>query len=37
VIREVLRMNGYNRPAQTFQTELVYQSGSQEIAGGKPC
>jgi pilus assembly protein CpaF len=37
VIREVLRMNGYNRAAQTFQTELVYQSGSQEIAKVKPC
>jgi pilus assembly protein CpaF len=37
VIREVLRMNGYNRAAQTFQTELVYQSGSHEIAKVKPC
>ena len=37
VIREVLRMSGYNRAAQTFQTELVYQPGSQEIAKVKPC
>jgi pilus assembly protein CpaF len=37
VIREVLRMSGYNRAAQMFQTELVYQAGSQEIAEAKPC
>jgi pilus assembly protein CpaF len=37
VIREVLRMNGYNRAAQCFQTEYVYQSGNHGIAEVKPC
>ena len=37
VIREVLRLNGYNRAAQSFQTEYVYQAGSREIAEVKPC
>ena len=37
VIREVLRLNGYDRVAQSFQTEPVYQSGSLEIAEVKPC
>src|ERR1700722_5859474 len=32
VIREVLRLNGYDRAAQSFHTELVYQAGSPEIA-----
>src|SRR5271157_2424624 len=31
VIREVLRMNGYNRGTQSFQTEFVYQTGSHGI------
>jgi pilus assembly protein CpaF len=37
VIREVLKLNGYDRTAQAFQMEQVFQTGSQEIAGGKPC
>ena len=37
VIREVLKLNGYDRAAQTFQMEQVFQTGSREIAGGKPC
>ena len=37
VIREVLRLNGYDRTAQAFQMEQVFQTGSQEIVGGKPC
>ena len=37
VIREVLRLNGYDRTAQSFQTEPVYQTGSHEIAEIKPC
>jgi pilus assembly protein CpaF len=37
VIREVLRLNGYDRTAQAFQMEQVLQTGSQEIVGGKPC
>jgi pilus assembly protein CpaF len=37
VIREVLKLNGYDRAAQSFQMEQVFQTGSQEIAGGKPC
>jgi len=30
-------LNGYDRAAQSFQMEQVFQTGSQEIAGGKPC
>jgi len=37
MIREVLKLNGYDRTAQAFQMEQVFQTGSQEIAGGKPC
>jgi pilus assembly protein CpaF len=37
VIREVLRLNGYDRAAQSFQMELVYQAGSMEITEVKPC
>lgn len=37
VIREVLKLNGYDRTAQAFQMEEVFQTGSREIAGGKPC
>jgi pilus assembly protein CpaF len=37
VIREVLKLNGYDRTAQAFQMEQVFQTGSQEIVGGKPC
>ena len=37
VIREVLRLNGYNRSTQSFQTEYVFQSESREIAEVKPC
>jgi pilus assembly protein CpaF len=37
VIREVLKLNGYDRTAQMFQMEQVFQTGSQEIVGGKPC
>ena len=37
VIREVLRLNGYNRSTQSFQTEYVFQSGSREIMEVKPC
>ena len=37
VIREVLKLNGYDRAAQSFQMEQVFQTGSQEIVGGKPC
>ncbi len=37
VIREVLRMNGYNRTTQSFQTEYVYQAGSHGIVEVKPC
>jgi len=37
VIREVLKMNGYNRAAQSFQTELIFEAQSREIAEVKPC
>jgi pilus assembly protein CpaF len=37
VIREVLRLNGYSRSTQSFQTEYVFQAGSREIAEVKPC
>jgi pilus assembly protein CpaF len=37
VIREVLKMNGYNRAAQSFQTEIVFEASSREIAEVKPC
>ena len=37
VIREFLEFNGYDRTTQAFQMEQVFQTGSQEIAGGKPC
>jgi pilus assembly protein CpaF len=37
VIREVLRLNGYNRSTQSFQTEYVFQSENREIAEVKPC
>jgi pilus assembly protein CpaF len=37
VIREVLRLNGYDRNSQTFQTEYVYQAESQNIVEVKPC
>ena len=37
VIREVLKLNGYDRTAQAFQMEQVFQTGNQEIGGGKPC
>jgi pilus assembly protein CpaF len=37
VIREVLRMNGYNRGTQSFQTEYVYQAENHGIVEVKPC
>jgi len=37
VIREVLKMNGYNRAAQSFQTELVFEAQTRESAEVKPC
>ena len=37
VIREVLRLNGYNRSTQSFQTEYVYRAGSHGIAEAKSC
>ena len=37
VIREVLKTNGYSRTTQSFQTELVYEAQSREIAEVKPC
>ena len=37
VIREVLKMNGYNRATESFQTELVYEAQCREIAEVKPC
>src|ERR1700678_1796223 len=32
VVREVLRLNGYDRSSQTFQTEYVYQGASRNVA-----
>jgi pilus assembly protein CpaF len=37
VIREVLRLNGYDRSTQCFQKEYVYQAESRGIAEVKPC
>ena len=37
VIREVLKLNGYNRASQSFQMEMVYQAPSHNSAEVKPC
>ncbi len=37
VIREVLKLNGYNRASQSFQMEIVYQAASHNSAEVKPC
>ena len=37
IIREVLRLNGYDRHAQSFQMEPVFEAPSREIAEVKPC
>jgi pilus assembly protein CpaF len=37
IIREVLRLQGYDRASQTFHFEPVYQARAQGIAEIKPC
>jgi pilus assembly protein CpaF len=37
VIREVLKLNGYNRASQSFQMEIVYQAGVHNCPEVKPC
>jgi pilus assembly protein CpaF len=37
VIREVLKLNGYNRASQSFQMEIVYQAANHNSVEVKPC
>ena len=37
VIREVLKLNGYNRASQSFQMEIIYQAPSHNCPEVKPC